>query len=110
MRDSDQRVIIVTLNDYDHYNDHSNFCNWAFENYKQKTLVKANTAVATVENDGKKGDTGCKGCPYLAGGERENAKITSRLRIQSNQGVPMKEGTVGGRLIFYSDGKEICLH
>lgn len=106
--DSDQRVIIVTLNDYDHYNDHSNFCNWAFENYKQKTLVKADTAVATVENDGKKATLAAKDALTWPVAKGENAKITSRLRIQSNQGVPMKEGTVGGRLIFYSDGKEIA--
>lgn len=77
------RVIIVTLNDYDHYNDHSNFCNWAFENYKQKTLVKANTAVATVENDGKKATLAAKDAltwPVAERGECKDYQQTAASR------------------------------
>ena len=51
--DNGQRIVIVTLNNYDHYNDHERLCNWVFDNFQQTTLVKKNSKVATVTDDGK---------------------------------------------------------
>ena len=106
--DSDRRVMIVTLNDSNDYNDHLNLCDWAFESYKQKTLVKADAAVATLNNDGKQMSLVTENALTWPVAEGENAKITSSLSVQSNRGVPMEEGAVGGVLTFYSDGKEIA--
>lgn len=106
--DSDRRVIIVTLNDSNDYNDHSNLCDWAFENYKQKTLVQADASVATVNNAGKQMELVAEDTLTWPVAEGENAKMTSRLHVQSNRGVPMEEGAKAGVLTFYSDGEKIA--
>lgn len=106
--DSDRRVIIVTLNDSNDYNDHANLCDWAFENYQQKTLVKAGKTVATVNNDGEEMALVTQDKLTWPVAKGEDPQITSILKVQSNRGAPMEEGTVGGRLIFYSDGKKIA--
>ena len=105
--DSDRKVIIVTLNDSNDYNDHLNMCDWAFENYQQKKLVAKKAAVATVTNDGKQASLVTENAVTWPAASGESSKITSSLKVQSNRGVPMKEGDVGGVLTFYSDGKTI---
>lgn len=106
--DSDRRVIIVTLNDSNDYNDHSNLRDWAFENYKQKTLIRAKKNVATVTNNGERMALVTEDTLTWPVAKGEESQITSRLKVQSNRGVPMEEGTAGGELTFYSDGKKIA--
>lgn len=105
--DSSRRVIIVTLNDYNHYADHASLCDWAFENFTQKTLVSKKDAVATVTNDGTRAALVAEKTLTWPVKEGESGDITSRLKVQSNCGVPMKAGDVGGVLTYYENGEAI---
>lgn len=106
--DSGRKLIIVTLNDSNDYNDHINMCNWAFKTYQQKKLATAKDVVATVTDDGKQAALTAEKTVTFPVKTGEAGKITSSLKVQSNCGVPMKDGDVGGVLTFYLDGKTIA--
>ena len=105
--DNGQRIVIVTLNNYDHYNDHERLCNWVFDNFQQTTLVKKNSKVATVTDNGKTAELVAKQKVTWPSKDGEASRITSTFSVQSNQGVPMEEGDVAGVMRFYLDGKKI---
>ena len=105
--DNGQRIIIVTLNNYDHYNDHQRLCNWAFDNFQQTTLVKKKAKVATVNSGGKTAELIAKEKVTWPSKDGEASRITSTFSVQSNQGVPMEEGAMAGKMRFYLDGKKI---
>ena len=105
--DNGQRIIIVTLNNYDHYNDHQRLCNWAFDNFQQTTLVKKKAKVATVNSDGKTAELIAKEKVTWPSKDGEASRITSTFSVQSNQGVPMEEGDMAGVMRFYLDKKKI---
>lgn len=105
--DNGQRIVIVTLNNYDHYNDHERLCNWVFDNFQQTTLVKKDSKVATVTDDGKTAELVAKQKVTWPSKDGEASRITSTFSVQSNQGVPMEEGDVAGVMRFYLDGKKI---
>lgn len=107
--DSDRRVIIVTLNDYDHYNDHQRLCDWAFENFTQKTLVKKGDEIASVTDDGTKVSLVAKNTFTWPekNGTAEVANIKTTFSVQSNSGLPMEEGKTAGVMRFYLNGKKI---
>ena len=105
--DNGQRIIIVTLNNYDHYNDHQHLCDWAFDNFQQTTLVKKQAKVATVESNGQTAELVAKEKVSWPSKDGEASRITSTFSVQSNQGVPMEEGTMAGKMRFYLNGKKI---
>ena len=105
--DNGQRIVIVTLNNYDHYNDHQRLCNWAFDNFRQTTLMKKKAKVATVNSGGKTAELVAKEKVTWPSKDGEASRITSTFSVQSNQGVPMEEGDMAGVMRFYLDSKKI---
>ena len=78
-----------------------------FDNFQQTTLVKKNSKVATVTDDGKTAELVAKQKVTWPSKDGEASRITSTFSVQSNQGVPMEEGDVAGVMRFYLDGKKI---
>lgn len=107
--DSDRRVVIVTLNDYDHYNDHQRLCDWAFENFTQKTLVKKGEKIASVIDDNVRVQLVAKDTVTWPekNGTHETEDIKTTFSVQSNSGLPMEEGKTAGVMRFYLNGKQI---
>lgn len=106
--DNGQRIVIVTLNDYDHYNDHQRLCDWAFETYAQTTLVKKDAVIATVNDHGKTAELVAENTVTWPAKKGEAGNVKATFSVQSNSGIPMEEGKMGGVMRFYLDGKKIA--
>ena len=106
--DSGRRIVIVTLNDPNDYNDHISLCNWTFKNFPVRTLVKRNDRVATISNDGHRmalvAEKGFK-LPLSYG---EDLKLKRVLKVQTNRDLPMEADGYAGTLSFFLDGKKIA--
>lgn len=106
--DNGQRIVIVTLNNYDHYNDHQRLCDWVFDNFQQTTLVKKGTEIATVNSNGEMVPLVAKETVTWPSKDGEADRIVATFSVQSNQGVPMEEGEMAGVMRFYLDKKKIA--
>jgi D-alanyl-D-alanine carboxypeptidase len=101
------RIIVVTLNDWDDYEDHLTLCDWAFKTFPETTLTEQDVPVATLDNAGTKMQLVTEeqvNCPLS---KKEAKRVTSYLRLQSNRGAPIEEGATAGKMNYYLDGEKI---
>ena len=69
--------------------------------------MKKKAKVATVNSGGKTAELIAKEKVTWPSKDGEASRITSTFSVQSNQGVPMEEGAMAGKMRFYLDGKKI---
>ena len=103
------RIIVVTLNDWDDYEDHLTLCDWAFKTFPETTLTEQDVPVATLDNAGTKMQLVTEeqvNCPLS---KKEAKRVTSYLRLQSNRGAPIEEGAPAADLHPHCDAPVIII-
>ena len=102
------RIIIVTLNDWDDYEDQLSLCDWAFRNFPETALAEENIPLATLDNAGTRMQVVPEESVTCPLSKKEAKRVTSYLRLQSNRGASIADGETAGKLNFYLDGNRIC--
>ena len=101
-----QRLIAVTLNAPDDWNDHKYLLNYGFENFHAETVVKKGENIKTViynKKYGKKAEIVAK--DDFAVSFREGDVITKKININKIE-APLKKNTKVGKMeIFCNDEK-----
>ena len=103
----EEKLICVTLNAPDDWNDHTYLLSYGFDNYNSKSVAKKNTVAYNLVYD-KKNSRKVK----LLYGENykisvgENDKITTKIEVWKLK-IPSKKGTEAGKITVYCNGSEI---
>ncbi len=102
------RVIAVTLNDRDDWNDHMAMFDYAFENYERRTLTEKNKGYGCVPvKDGVDSDVPILAAEKVSATVLKNGEITMEVKAEKSLKAPVKKGQRAGKVIFKENGKVI---
>ncbi len=104
---SGQRLICVTLNAPDDWNDHKYLLDYGFENFHAETVVKKEEPVKTVTYNKKyKKRAVIVAKEDCAISLKENDKITTEISVDKIK-APMKKNSTVGKMTVYCNGEKI---
>ena len=106
--DTQQRLIICTLNDWEQYGDHIRLADWAFERYPHRTLCEKGKVMSTLVNSAT-GETfylkTAKGLYYPLS-KSDTRQITVRLTLPSRTEA-LSAGDEAGTAEFRLKGRKL---
>lgn len=103
------RMICVTLNAPNDWNDHRRLLDYGFSQYESISLAEAGDYVLSLDViNGKKDKILCSNTsPLRITLEKNNSDITARTEINRYLCAPVKAGECVGKIVFSSNGAEI---
>lgn len=101
------RLICVTLNDKNDWEDHINLFNLGFENYKSVSVSQFWNEGKVPVISGTKNETTLKLCDNKAVITEKNAEITYEINVPNFVYAPVYSGDKIGKITVYADGEEI---
>lgn len=104
------KLIAVTLNAPDDWNDHMRMLDAGFESYEFITLARTGEASVTVPVVGGSADcvTVTNPVPACASLPRSHGEITRRIELPQFLYAPVASGQRIGRIIYEADGKTVA--
>ncbi len=102
------RIVAVTLNAPDDWNDHKKLLDYGFEKTKKLKLTEKNTYTAPVVGGTEKSVKLTFQEDTYVGVANDNQGIVSEYLIDSFIYAPVKKGDICGKAVFYSGQKKIA--
>ena len=100
------RVITVTLNDKEDWNDHIAMFDYAFENFKSRKLSETGQGFGCVKiTGGEETESAMVASSELSVMINKNAVIKIEVISEENICAPVKKGQELGKAVFTSDGE-----
>lgn len=100
------RLVAVTLNAPDDWNDHSALFDFGFENYQKLTLEGVNMSLPVIT--GQKNEISLYSDSVSMLFHRSHGEITARIEAPRMLFAPTDKGDRVGRVLYYCDGKLIA--
>lgn len=100
------RLIAVTLNAPDDWNDHIKLFDYGFSNFKYIVPKKENFSIPVIGGTEDSAELIFRDPVKIILKTNENPKITSKINIQKFIYAPTKKNKIAGEITYFLDGKK----
>lgn len=103
------KIIVVTLNDPNDWEDHKNILNYGFSQYENINLANAGDYTISLDViNGTKSNVLCSNFDnFNVTLKRDNVNISASLEANRMVATPIKQGDYVGRIVFKNNNEEI---
>lgn len=105
------RLVAVTLNAPDDWNDHERMLDYGFSQVQSKTLNAADTVVEVPVVGGTAESVTVSGFgtyQVVVPSSKEEPEVTAQIELQPFLYAPLEQGQLVGQITYLSNGKEIA--